>query len=123
MNSSHLSPPGGVGIPVVEATDDRLVLSIPPDGTSVRAGFIRLKRSVSTTSVYAVGVGRHDWQSSSHAKHDRTTAGVAGQRLGKVYSSEFDLPVTIGQDQKLDEDVTGLIRYQLERMGHRFSDE
>lgn len=85
-----------------------------------RTGFIKMKRSVSIRSIHAVGLGTPDW---SEDEGGRTPAQLMGQNVGMVYSSEFNMPVTMGTDVNLDRDVTGLIRYQLNRLGHHISDE
>lgn len=86
----------------------------------VRAGMFRFGRSISTASIRDVGLGPAQW---SQLSQSRTGLSQSGQLIGMVYSSEFDMPVSIGNDRQLDQDVTGLILYQLERMGHHFSDE
>jgi|GEM_PF-1560316 hypothetical protein len=59
---------------------------------------------------------------SGQSPETRILNGVAkwGEKTGMVFSSEFDMPVVMPGNRQLSEDVTGLIRYQLDRMGHTF---
>jgi len=82
-----------------------------------RAGVVRFGKSISTASIRDVGLGQ---MTSPRSLVPQTATTERSEKTGMVYSSEFNMPVTLPGNRQLSEDVTGLIRYQLDRMGHSF---
>ncbi len=85
-----------------------------------RAGLLKFGKSVSTASIRDVGIGHMPVRTR---RGQPSAAMQAGEKTGMVYSSEFDMPVTVPGNRQLSEEVTGLIRYQLDRMGHNLTNE
>lgn len=93
----------------------------------LRAGPVKFRKSISTESIRNVGLGYTGSSMPSELRTKRTQmgqkVGQSGQKVGVVYSPEFNMPVTLSTDRQLSLHVTGLVKYQLERMGYDFADE
>lgn len=89
---------------------------------SIGFWLLRKKKSVSTASISDVGLASammssHRMRASRHQHSPRTTSIMAGQRGCVIVSSEFNMPLTMSSDMKFNQQVAGLARFQLERLG------
>ena len=90
----------------VKITDSNLTASIG-------VGPLRKKKAMACSLIRKVGTGPLGTSSSSSFGKTTTTTleGVL------VRSSDFTLPLTVSKDEQLNNEVAGLVRYQLSQMG------
>ncbi len=90
----------------VKITDSNLTASIG-------VGPLRKKKAMACSLIRKVGTGSLGTSSSSSFGKTTTTTldGVL------VRSSDFTLPLTVSRDEQLNNEVAGLVRYQLSQMG------
>jgi len=87
---------------------------------SIGFWFLRKKKTISTESVSDVGL------SSTSVKHNdeiRTIGRFAGLKGCTIKSSEFNMPLTFSSDAQFNEQVAGLARFQLERLGVKLAND
>jgi hypothetical protein len=122
MSQQYSTPPAGVGIQVVDSPDNRLVIAIPPGGKKARGlgcfgvFWLTIVGGIATGSISDVGIA------SANVRHRRngqmrTSGAFSGQKGCMIKSSEFNMPLTMSSDAQFNEQVAGLARFQLRRLG------
>jgi hypothetical protein len=96
MNQEFSTPPSGVGIQVVKSSDDGL--------------------AITTLSNRRRHVDR--------VQHlPRTQGPFSSQKGAMIESSEFNMPLTFSSDAEFTNQVAGLVRFQLDRLGVRLPND
>jgi hypothetical protein len=80
---------------------------------SIGIGPLRKKKSMACSLIRNVGTG--PLETSHSTSLGTTTAGTLAGVI--VRSSDFRLPLTVSRDEQLNNEVAGLVRYQLSEMG------
>ena len=90
--------------------------------------FLKKRKSISTESVSDVGLAmtmlsnrRFRRQGVRHST--RTQGPVSSQKGAMIRSSEFNMPLTMSSDAQFNEQVAGLVRFQLNRSGVRLPND
>jgi hypothetical protein len=89
---------------------------------SIGVLFLKKKKSISTESVSDVGLATTMLSNRQFrrqgVRHSTLTLGPLSSQMGVVIkSSEFNMPLTMSSDAQFNEQVAGLVRFQLERLG------
>ena len=86
---------------------------------SIGVGPLRKKKSMACSLIRNVGTGPVGTSTSSGLRGTKTSVlqGVI------VRSSDFPLPLTVSKDEQFNNEVAGLVRYQLKQMGYLQQDD
>jgi hypothetical protein len=90
--------------------------------------FLKKKKSISTESISDVGLATTTLSSrrmrtARLQNSSRTMNTFAGQKGCMIVSSEFNMPLTMSADAPFNEQVAGLARFQLERLGVKLAND
>lgn len=90
--------------------------------------FLRKKKSLATESVSDVGLAQTILSSQRFRRHGvqhstRTQVPVSSQKGAMIESFEFNMPLTMSGDAQFNEQVAGLARFQLERLGVKLAND
>lgn len=100
----------------------RIQLSRETVTGSIGFWYLRKKKSISTESIRDVGlaetlVSSSPMRASRRHSSSRTTNLMSGQKGCVLVSTESNMPLTMSSDAHFNEQVAGLARFQLERLG------
>ena len=95
---------------------------------SIGVLFMTKNKSISTESVTDVGLAVATLSNRQFrqrgVRHSTQTQGLfSSQKGAMVESSEFNMPLTMSSDAQFNEQVAGLVRFQLERVGVRLPND
>lgn len=95
---------------------------------SIGVLFLRKKKSIPTESVSDVGLATTMLSNRQFrrqgVRHSTVTLGPLSSQKGAIIkSSEFNMPLTMSSDVQFNEQVAGLVRFQLERLGVRLPND
>lgn len=104
----------------------RASIRITPEKVTGAIGvlFLKKKKSISTESISDVGLAMTTMSSRHHQRQrvrhsTQTLTSFMSQKGAMIKSSEFNMPLTMSSDAQFNEQVAGLVRFQLERSGVR----
>ena len=86
---------------------------------SIGVGPLRKKKSMACSLIRNVGTG--PLGTSQTSSFGKTKTGILNGVI--VRSSDFPLPLTVSKDEQLNNEVAGLVRYQLKQMGYLQQDD
>lgn len=108
----------------------RAWLSMSRDKVTGAIGFwfLRKKKAISTSSITDVGLttttfSSRRMRSRQFNSSTRTSSVFSGQKGCMIQSSEFNMPLTMSSDMQFNEQVAGLARFQLKRLGVDLADD
>lgn len=86
--------------------------------------FLKKKKSISTESISDVGLAKTMVISRNSRRGDvrhstRTPGPFSSQKGAMIESSKFNMPLSMSSDAQFNEQIAGLVRFQLERSGVR----
>lgn len=95
---------------------------------SIGVLFLKKKKSISTESVSDVGLAvttlsNRQFRRRGVRHSTRTQGPFSSQKGAMIESSEFNVPLTMSSDAQFNEQVAGLVRFQLERVGVRLPND
>mgnify|MGYP006173009621 CR=1 FL=1 len=95
---------------------------------SIGVLFLKKKKSISTESVSDVGLAittlsNRQFRRRAVRHSTRTQGPFSSQKGAMIESSEFNVPLTMSSDVQFNEQVAGLVRFQLERLGVRLPND
>ena len=95
---------------------------------SIGFWFLKKKKSISTESISDVGLATtmlaSEQRRNRGVRHPRrTNTPFSSHKGAMIKSSEFNVPLTMSSDAQFNEQVAGLVRFQLERVGVRLRND
>jgi len=82
--------------------------------------FLRKKKTISTNSISDVGLASTNVRRSGEIQIGGNFSEMTG---AMIKSSEFNMPLTMGKNARFNEQVAGLVRFQLERLGVKLDND
>jgi len=95
---------------------------------SIGVLFLKKKKSISIESISDVGLAVTTLSTQQFRRRGvqhstRTQGPFSSQKGAMIESSEFNMPLTMSSDAQFNEQVAGLVRFQLERVGVRLPND
>ncbi len=87
---------------------------------SIGFWFLRKKKRISTESISDIGLAAAQVSRNGEVP---TSGRLAGMMGCMIKSSEFNMPLTMSADAQFNEQVAGLARFQLERLGVKLAND